>query len=123
MTQRKSIFLYSGIFLATLWLLSALPLPFLFFEFGDIKLCGDVSLAAYLAGFYGSLYIYPVSVGIFSFTALYLPLTTAVACIHTSGKLKIVVAVLLASLLVLTAFELVGSPKAVFELSPNTLKQ
>lgn len=124
MTSKKKILFNCGTYLATVWIVSSIPLAFVLYEFNDIHLEGcRASLGWFAATLYGSLFIYPVFIGGLSMAALLLPLATTITLAKKSRTTLLVLSGFYAvTAITVVVFEFVYSPHAVFEVPPGVLR-
>jgi hypothetical protein len=123
MTTKENRAAFAAIFLISTWIASVLPLPILIYEFGNISFCeGTTTVGHYLATYYGSMYVYPISIGVFFMLALYVPFSATVERITRAHILWIGGLILALTVGGLCLVEFIGSPSAIFEISPEVLR-
>ncbi len=113
------IFRATAIFLFVICVISLLPLVVLVFEFGDSAFCGE-AVWSYVAKLYGSYFIFPIF-GVIVAVFLFYPLAIALMILREYRQPLIYIAAFwLVFTVGLSAIEFFGSPRAVFEVAPQT---
>lgn len=117
------LLLLSAAALGTIWIIATLPLWSLLYEYAQVPLCTDTSLAWFMATLYSPFFIYPTVIGGLSMAALVLPLATAISLTKRGKAIYFFGGFYLLTTMVIAFLEFHSAPPALFEVPADVITQ